>query len=217
MHFISSAVKGAGGRRLLLCAGQMHQSNPTNSRSGAARLTPSPSMCCGRTRCCRRRRRDSCSPEYDSAGARRQQGRCVIVRASSGGTDPNGPGLYHGRVLHQGHVVAAERHHKQHRPHVLEATDPLPPFGPLASDVVHPAHADQRQNSTAGKAKVPRKETKRELEEESGRGRAPLAARLSAEEAHRGWQLPQPASSAFQSFRGGGGLHPQRLGFHPSW
>lgn len=48
--------------------------------------------------------------------------------------------LYHGGVLHQGHVVTAERHHEQDGPDILETTNPLPPLGSLASNVVHPSH-----------------------------------------------------------------------------
>lgn len=53
-------------------------------------------------------------------------------------SDTVSEGSYHGGLLHHGHVVAAQWHHKQHRPHVLEAADPLPAFRPLASHVVHP-------------------------------------------------------------------------------
>lgn len=51
---------------------------------------------------------------------------------------------YRGMVFNQGHVVAAERHHKQHGPDILKATDPLPPLRPLASNVIHPAQRDRR-------------------------------------------------------------------------
>lgn len=56
-------------------------------------------------------------------------------------------GSYHGGVLHQGHVITAERHHEQHRPDVLETTNPLPPLSPLASNIVHPTQRDgEREN-----------------------------------------------------------------------
>lgn len=50
---------------------------------------------------------------------------------------------YHGGVFHQGHVVTAERHHEQHRPDILETTNPLPPLGSLASNIVHPTQREE--------------------------------------------------------------------------
>lgn len=109
-------------------------------------------MCCGRTRCCRWQRRDSCSPEYDSAGTRRRASPSSR-KAASTGTEPRR--LYRGMVFHQGHVITAERHHKQHRPDVLEATDPLSALSPLASNVVHPTHTHTKgENLTTNRQPI---------------------------------------------------------------
>lgn len=61
------------------------------------------------------------------------------VRSDGGG---GGGRPYHRGLLHQSHVVSTERHHKQHRPDVLEAADPLPPLSPLAAHIVHPSHTE---------------------------------------------------------------------------
>jgi len=112
----------------------------------------SPWMCCGSKRCCRWRRRASGSPGDDSAERRQQRRQRTGARligwdltSALVNTRVGECGRYHGRVFHQRHVVAAERHHEQHRPDILEATDPLPALRPLAANVVHPVHRGSKR------------------------------------------------------------------------
>ena len=77
---------------------------------------------------------------------------------------------HHGRVLHQCHVVAAERHDEQDRPYILETANPLPPLRPLPAHIIHPLWRKERERK-GGREGGRDRERQRERETERPRER----------------------------------------------
>lgn len=47
-------------------------------------------------------------------------------------------------MLRWGHIIAADRHNKQHSLNAVKAAEPLPPLTPLASDIIQPVNKQNK-------------------------------------------------------------------------